>query len=142
MKPTHIYEFEDPRFVEMTSRCCRVWVSRDVLDEEVVQVAERVLRAGMSMLHQPFMAICWSSFLIDVRTSYQSGYVALQVSLASGTVLCLSNGFAGHGTQKRCSWSHNCAASQEDAQSDGAGALLHLHSRARAHTEGICCIKR
>lgn len=80
MKPAHIYEFDDPRQVEMTARCCRVWVSREVLDEDAVQVAERVLRAGMSMLHQPYMGICWSSFLIEVRTSYQSGYMELQVS--------------------------------------------------------------
>ncbi len=46
MKPSDIHEYEDPRMVEITSRCCRVWVARDVLDEEEVQVAERVLRAG------------------------------------------------------------------------------------------------
>ncbi len=32
------------------------------------------------MIHQPFMTICWSSFLIDVRGSYQSGYMALQAA--------------------------------------------------------------
>ncbi len=90
MKPTHIHEFTDPREVEITSRCCRVWVTKDVLDEEMVQVAERIIRAGMTMLHEPYMAIWWSSFLMDVRSSYQSGYMAVQVRACQHTKAALA----------------------------------------------------
>jgi hypothetical protein len=65
--------------VEIASRCCRVWVDEDTLDTPAVLLAERIIRGGVTLLpHDPYMAIWWSSFLIDVQGSYQSGYTALQ----------------------------------------------------------------
>src|SRR5690349_11737610 len=79
MKAKHIYEFQDPREVEMVGRCCRAWLDMDTLEPDGVAVAERVIRAGKHMIpHSPYMAIWWSSFLIDVQGSYQSGYLELQ----------------------------------------------------------------
>jgi hypothetical protein len=80
MKARRIYKFTDPREVEIASRCCRVWVDEDTLDADAVLLAERIIKAGVSLLpHHPYMAIWWSSFLIDVQGSYQSGYGELQV---------------------------------------------------------------
>ncbi|KAJ9531082.1 hypothetical protein QJQ45_000885 [Haematococcus lacustris] len=54
-----IYRFRDPREVEIVARCCRKWVDEDTLDKESVELAEKVLRAGMSLLpKEPYMVIC------------------------------------------------------------------------------------
>jgi hypothetical protein len=80
MKARRIYKFTDPREVEIASRCCRVWLNPETLDPEATALAERIIKAGVSLLpHHPYMTIWWSSFLIDVQGSYQSGYTELQV---------------------------------------------------------------
>ena len=81
MKPKRIYKFSDPRQVEIASRCCRKWLDEDTLQEEGVLLAERMIRAGMHLMpSRPYMLIWWSSFLIDVQGSYQSGYAELQAA--------------------------------------------------------------
>ncbi|KAJ9519441.1 hypothetical protein QJQ45_023173, partial [Haematococcus lacustris] len=97
-KPHHLYRFTDAREVEILSRCCRCWVEGDdeLLDAAAVALAETVLKpsagavscghavpavlqAGLVMLSKdPMMVILYSSFLIDVQSSYQSGYTQLQ----------------------------------------------------------------
>jgi hypothetical protein len=42
--PHDTYEFTDSRQAEILARCCRVWVTRDVLDPESVHLAEAVLK--------------------------------------------------------------------------------------------------
>lgn len=65
--------------MEIIARCCRVWVDEDTVDQEAVQLAVRVMKAGMAQLpNDPYMILLYSSFLIDVQTSYQSGYTILQ----------------------------------------------------------------
>jgi hypothetical protein len=44
MLPHEIFEFTDSRQAEILARCCRVWVSRDVLDPEFVHLAEAVIK--------------------------------------------------------------------------------------------------
>ncbi|KAL6757143.1 hypothetical protein V8C86DRAFT_1716601 [Haematococcus lacustris] len=74
-----IHPFTDPRQVEIASRCCRHWVDEDTLEPDGVVLAERIISAGkLLMPHQPYMVIWYSSFLIDVQGSYQSGYAELQ----------------------------------------------------------------
>jgi hypothetical protein len=86
-KARHICRFEDAREVEIAARCCRVWVDEDTLDEEAVALGERIVMAGLAQLPRDvFMAIWHACYLIDVKGSYQSGYVALQVGcVASST---------------------------------------------------------
>lgn len=82
-KAAHIYKFTDAREVEITARCCRLWLPEDdeVVDPDAVRMAEKVMKAGMVLLSkQPFMIIIYSSFLIDVQTGYQSGYTKLQTA--------------------------------------------------------------
>lgn len=79
MKARKIHPFTDSREVEIASRCCRVWLDEDTLDEDAVSLAERIVRAGAALLpHEVYMSILWSSFLIDVQGSYQQGYAELQ----------------------------------------------------------------
>ncbi len=67
-KSKNIFKFEDCREVEMTSRVCRQWVDEETLDDSGVALAERIVRAGVQQLpRSPYMAIWWSSFLIDVQ---------------------------------------------------------------------------
>ncbi|KAL6754986.1 hypothetical protein V8C86DRAFT_270236 [Haematococcus lacustris] len=76
-----VYPFTDPRQVEIASRCCRQWLDEDTLDEEAGRLAERIILAGKKLMpHQPYMTIWYSSFLIDVQGSYQSGYTELQLA--------------------------------------------------------------
>jgi hypothetical protein len=42
----HLFEFHDSRQVEILTRCCRVWVDKDVLDPEAIALAESVLKVG------------------------------------------------------------------------------------------------
>ncbi|KAL6762973.1 hypothetical protein V8C86DRAFT_516282 [Haematococcus lacustris] len=80
-KPWEVYEVTDSRQVEILARCCRVWVDRDTLDPEAVLLAETVLKCGIAQRPKdPFMIVLISSFLIDVQSSYQSGYSQLQVA--------------------------------------------------------------
>ncbi|GFH23804.1 tiny macrocysts protein B, partial [Haematococcus lacustris] len=56
-------------------------VDLDTLEPDAVVLAERIISAGkLLMPHQPYMIIWYSSFLIDVQGSYQSGYTELQNS--------------------------------------------------------------
>ncbi|PNH03659.1 Tiny macrocysts protein B [Tetrabaena socialis] len=81
MKPKFIYRFEDAREVEIAARCCRCWIDEDMPDPEAVAMSEQVIKAGMILLPQdPYMVILYSSFLIDVQGSYQSGYTQLQTA--------------------------------------------------------------
>jgi hypothetical protein len=75
-----LYEFSDSRFVEVLARCCRVWLDKRTLDPEAIKLAETVIQAGITQLPKdPFMVILYSTFLMDVQSSYQSGYTQLQV---------------------------------------------------------------
>ncbi|EFJ49581.1 hypothetical protein VOLCADRAFT_89940 [Volvox carteri f. nagariensis] len=74
-----IYRFTDAREVEIAARCCRCWEDEDTVDTEAVALSEQIIKAGMMQLPQdPQMIILYSSFLIDVQGSYQSGYTQLQ----------------------------------------------------------------
>jgi hypothetical protein len=42
--PHEIYEFTDSRQAEILARCCRVWISRDVLDPDCVHLAEAIIK--------------------------------------------------------------------------------------------------
>ncbi|GLC40592.1 hypothetical protein PLESTM_001090800 [Pleodorina starrii] len=77
-----IYKFTDAREVEIAARCCRRWVEdEDTLEPEAVALSEHIIKAGMIQLPQdPQMIILYSSFLIDVQGSYQSGYTQLQTA--------------------------------------------------------------
>ena len=66
--------------VEIVARCVRQWVDEDTLEAWAVRDAEAVVKAGCALLgNQCFMTILYSSFLIEVQGSYQSGYTQLQV---------------------------------------------------------------
>jgi hypothetical protein len=76
-----VCEFSDSRFVEVLARCCRVWLDKRTLDPDAIKLAEKVIQAGITQLPKdPFMVILYSTFLMDVQSSYQSGYTQLQVS--------------------------------------------------------------
>ncbi|KXZ55668.1 hypothetical protein GPECTOR_2g1218 [Gonium pectorale] len=76
-----IYRFSDAREVEIAARCCRRWVDEDTLEPEAVALSEAIIKAGMLQLPQdPQMIVLYSSFLIDVQGSYQSGYTQLQTA--------------------------------------------------------------
>jgi hypothetical protein len=76
-----LFEFSDSRFVEVLARCCRVWLDKRTLDPDAIKLAETVIQAGISQLPKdPFMVILHSSFLMDVQSSYQTGYTQLQVA--------------------------------------------------------------
>ena len=80
-KTKFIYKFTDPREVEIVSRCCRKWNDEDTLDPEAVKLGDIVIRAGIQQLpNDPYMIILYSSYLIDVLGSYQSGYGQLQLA--------------------------------------------------------------
>lgn len=67
--------------MEILARCCRVWVNKTELDPEGVILAEKVLRAGLVQLpKEPYITILYSSFLMEVQNSYQSGYAQLQAA--------------------------------------------------------------
>jgi hypothetical protein len=53
MLPHEIFEFTDSRQAEILARCCRVWVSRDVLDDEFVHLADAVIKVGLRCLLPP-----------------------------------------------------------------------------------------
>ncbi len=58
MRPEYIHTFRDPREVEIASRCCRVWVEHDILDDDAVLLAERIIKAGMQTLPRtPYLSI-------------------------------------------------------------------------------------
>mmetsp|Transcript_29309 Transcript_29309/g.64857 ORF Transcript_29309/g.64857 Transcript_29309/m.64857 type:complete len:2212 (+) Transcript_29309:218-6853(+) len=80
-RPKHIFRFSDPRQVEIVARCCRKWIDEDTLSEDAVLLAEQVMKAGMTLLPgNAYMIILYSSFLIEVQGSYQSGYSQLQAA--------------------------------------------------------------
>ncbi|PNH09202.1 Tiny macrocysts protein B, partial [Tetrabaena socialis] len=86
IKSKSIYRFEDAREVEITARCCRRWIDEDTPEPEAVVMTELVIKAGMTQLPQdPYMIVLFSSFLIDVQGSYQSGYTQLQASRRGST---------------------------------------------------------
>ncbi|PNH09214.1 Tiny macrocysts protein B, partial [Tetrabaena socialis] len=81
MKSKFIYRFEDAREVEIAARCCRRWIDEDTPEPEAVAMSEQVIKAGMIQLPQdPYMIILYSSFLIDVQGSHQSGFTQLQTA--------------------------------------------------------------
>ncbi|PNH01578.1 Tiny macrocysts protein B [Tetrabaena socialis] len=73
------YKFKDSREVEIAARCARRWLDEDTVDPEAMQLSEAIIKAGMvQMPNDALMIIIYSSFLIDVQGSYQSGYAQLQ----------------------------------------------------------------
>ena len=59
----------------------RRWFDEDTPDPEAIKLADAILRAGMQQLpNNPYMILLYSSFLIDVQGSYQSGYGQLQAA--------------------------------------------------------------
>lgn len=55
------------------------WIDEDTLQPEATRHADMIIKAGMQQLNNnPYMIILFSSFLIDVQGSYQSGYAQLQ----------------------------------------------------------------
>jgi hypothetical protein len=53
---------------------------QDTLEPGKVTLAEQIIKAGLSELPKStFMVVFHSSFLIEVQSSYQSGYTTLQV---------------------------------------------------------------
>ncbi|GAX73364.1 hypothetical protein CEUSTIGMA_g817.t1 [Chlamydomonas eustigma] len=73
-----IHKFSDVREVEMCARCCRKWVDELTYDEDAINLAYEILKAGMEQLPgNAFMIILYSSFLIDVKDGFQSGLTEL-----------------------------------------------------------------
>ncbi|GFR47567.1 hypothetical protein Agub_g9292 [Astrephomene gubernaculifera] len=73
------YRFRDAREVEIAARCARRWLDEDTVDPDAMALCETIIKAGMTQLpHDSMMIILYSSFLIDVQGSYQSGYAQLQ----------------------------------------------------------------
>ncbi|GAX73363.1 hypothetical protein CEUSTIGMA_g816.t1 [Chlamydomonas eustigma] len=73
-----IHKFTDAREVEMCARCGRRWIDDLTVDKESVDMAYTILKAGMEQLPgDVFMIILYSSFLIDVKDSFQSGLTEL-----------------------------------------------------------------
>ena len=59
---------------------CR-WFDEDTPDPAAIKLADIILRAGMQQIpNNPYMILLYSSFLIDVQGSYQSGYGQLQAA--------------------------------------------------------------
>ncbi|KAG2445087.1 hypothetical protein HYH02_008954 [Chlamydomonas schloesseri] len=77
----YIYKFEDARDVEIVLRNTRQWLDEDTPDPDSVKMGEAIVKAGLSQLsNNPQMFILYSSYLIDVQGSYQSGYTQLQAA--------------------------------------------------------------
>ena len=56
-------------------------MDEDTLDEESIELAFNILKAGMAQLpNDAFMIILFSSYLIDVKGSYQSGLLELNAA--------------------------------------------------------------
>ena len=61
--------------------CSFRWLDEDTPDPDAIKLADIMLRAGMQQLpNNPYMILLYSSFLIDVQGSYQSGYGQLQAA--------------------------------------------------------------
>ena len=51
------------------------------MDPEAVKLGDQIIRAGIQQMpNDPYMTILYSSYLIDVLGSYQSGYGQLQMA--------------------------------------------------------------
>ncbi|KAJ9517438.1 hypothetical protein QJQ45_016806, partial [Haematococcus lacustris] len=78
-KPKFIHRFTDARQVEVAARCCRQWVDLDTLEPGHVSLAEQIIKAGVAQLPKStFMIVLYASFLIEVQSSFQTGYSQLQ----------------------------------------------------------------
>ncbi|KAJ9517580.1 hypothetical protein QJQ45_025109, partial [Haematococcus lacustris] len=65
--------------VEVAARCCRQWVDLDTLEPGHVSLAEQIIKAGVAQLPKStFMIVLYASFLIEVQSSFQTGYSQLQ----------------------------------------------------------------
>jgi hypothetical protein len=65
----------------MAARCGRKWIDEDTPNPAAIKLADIILRAGMQQLpNNPYMILLYSSFLIDVQGSFQSGYGQLQAA--------------------------------------------------------------
>ncbi|KAG2454201.1 hypothetical protein HYH02_001236 [Chlamydomonas schloesseri] len=79
----YICKFEDAREVGVALRACRDWIpgDEDTLKPEAMALGEVIVKAGIMQLPcDPRMTLLYSSFLIDVQGSYQSGYTQLQAA--------------------------------------------------------------
>ncbi|KAG2430818.1 hypothetical protein HXX76_009794 [Chlamydomonas incerta] len=77
----YIHKFEDAREVEVVLRNTRQWLDEDTPDPDSVKLGEAIVKAGLAQLsNNPQMFILFSSYLIDVQGSYQSGLTQLQVA--------------------------------------------------------------
>ncbi|KAG2430820.1 hypothetical protein HXX76_009796 [Chlamydomonas incerta] len=77
----YIHKFEDARDVEVVLRNTRQWLDEDTPDPDSVKLGEAIVKAGLAQLsNNPQMFILYSSYLIDVQGSYQSGYTQLQAA--------------------------------------------------------------
>ncbi|GLC42489.1 hypothetical protein PLESTB_001103800 [Pleodorina starrii] len=65
---------DEPRDIEIASRCCRVWKEPGTPDPEAVNKAHMLIKAGLEMFpHNSFMVLLHANFMIDVLGVSQSG---------------------------------------------------------------------
>ncbi|KXZ42658.1 hypothetical protein GPECTOR_127g536 [Gonium pectorale] len=70
---------DDPRDVEIVSRCCRVWRDEYNLEPEAVNKAHDVIKAGLAMFpSSAYMVLLHANFMIDVLGISQTGNARIE----------------------------------------------------------------
>ncbi|KXZ48338.1 hypothetical protein GPECTOR_28g744 [Gonium pectorale] len=74
-----IHRFGDDKDVEICSRIARVWDEDGNLDQQCVDLAEVILRAGIQQFPKsPYLHIVYANLLIDCRQQLQGGWAQLE----------------------------------------------------------------
>ncbi|KXZ55417.1 hypothetical protein GPECTOR_3g69 [Gonium pectorale] len=70
---------DDPRDIEIASRCCRVWRDEYNLEPEAVNRANDLIKAGLAMFpSSAYMVLLHANFMIDVLGVSQSGNARIE----------------------------------------------------------------
>ncbi|KAG2432647.1 hypothetical protein HXX76_008987 [Chlamydomonas incerta] len=126
----YICKFEDAREVGVALRACRDWIpgDEDTLKPEAMTLGEVIVKAGIMQLPcDPRMTLLYSSFLIDVQGSYQSGYTQLQAAKQQSPGLL--DRFAIFSREQE----HTQKASGVNGASDGVVDLVSYVEFQRSH---------
>ncbi|GLI68263.1 hypothetical protein VaNZ11_012618, partial [Volvox africanus] len=79
MYSKRVYRFSDDKEVEVCSRIARVWDEDGNLDQQCLDLAEVILRAGIQQFPKsPYLHIVYANLLIECRQQLQSGWTQLE----------------------------------------------------------------
>ncbi|GIL79405.1 hypothetical protein Vretimale_18290 [Volvox reticuliferus] len=79
MYSKRVHRFSDDKEVEVCSRIARVWDEDGNLDQQCLDLAETILRAGIQQFPKsPYLHIVYANLLIECRQQLQSGWTQLE----------------------------------------------------------------